>query len=69
MILKDISDNGEVTLSVQAYDPTKTVSDTIVFASTGFRGWIMKTKGDNTVINNDAPASVLHRVYRLIVWN
>jgi hypothetical protein len=68
MIVQEVSATGEIILSVKDYDPNAATNDTIVFAATGFSGWLIKIVGSNTIVNNDAPANLLSKIYRLIVW-
>lgn len=68
MIVETVSDNGEVTLSVETYDANKFTTDSIVFATTGFIGWILKTHHGITVINDNAPAKLINKVYSMIIW-
>jgi hypothetical protein len=67
MIISSVDSNGVVTISATYYDPTVT-EPIAVFANTGFYDWILKIQDNKTTINNDAPTSILERVYKLITW-
>ena len=68
MIVETIADNGEVTLSVEEYSSTKSTANSIIFAATGFAGWITKTHRGITIVNDNAPAKLIFKVYKMIVW-
>jgi hypothetical protein len=67
MIISSVDSIGDVTILATKYDPT-ILHPITVFANTGFYGWILKIHDNKTTINNDAPTSILNRVYNLITW-
>lgn len=68
MIVSSIDQSGMTTVFVAEYDPSDLIPKIDVFASTGFRDWVLKIKDDKTTVNDLAPTTILNRVYKLIKW-
>jgi hypothetical protein len=68
MLFSSIDPSGTITISAAQYDPSDLIPKIDVYAPTGFIGWVLKIKDGKSTINNEAPSSVISRIYDLIVW-